>query len=325
MLTASTFYVDMVNMDLIKRLWRQSPSLTATAIIMLGAFFACVAGMGLDHRTITGVSAWLKPAKFAISTAIFATTAAWIYGYLDVSKRLRWTARILAATLILEVVIIDVQAFRGTTSHFNVATSLDGTLFAIMGVTIAVLWLATIVLCAALFRQRFSNEGLGWALRLGMLLTVIGSAAGGLMLRTTPEQTAQHRMHQNVNANGAHTVGAPDGGPGLPGVGWSIDHGDLRVPHFMGLHALQAIPFFAWIIGARRRAIPLIFTAAASYFGLFAILAWQALRGESIVQPSPLTLTVLGIWLFATVAAGGLSQFTFATRNSAAAGLLGDS
>ena len=107
--------------------------------------------------------------------------------------------------------------------------------------------------------------------------------------------------------SGAHTVGAVDGGPGLPGTGWSVEHGDLRVPHFMGLHALQALPLFAWLLQRRgwRTAslVRAVQTIAASYAILLSILVWQALRGQSVIRPDPLTLTVLGVWAVATTLA----------------------
>ena len=134
------------------------------------------------------------------------------------------------------------------------------------------------------------------------------------MIAPTHEQKLAGQLNQPVTVTGGHTVGAPDGGPGLPGVGWSSQHGDLRVPHFLGLHALQAIPFLAWLVAgwrreSRRGVTTTVFIAAASYLGLIIILTWQALRGESIVQPGPATVAVLGIWLASTVAALVFDEF----------------
>jgi hypothetical protein len=216
---------------------------------------------------------------------------------------------VLAAVLVLEVAIIDVQAARGTTSHFNAATPLDGALFAVMGAAIGFLWLGSVAVLIALFRQKFENPAWGWLLRLGMLTTVLGSAGGGLMLRMTPEQSAEMHATHTVHAVGGHTVGAPDGGPGIPGVGWSTQHGDLRVPHFFGLHGLQIIPLLGWLALRRRRdqavgkQIGVAFAIAGSYLVLVAILTVQALRGQSVIEPDGTTLAVLALWLGATAVA----------------------
>jgi hypothetical protein len=293
MLTSSTLYVDMVNM---------SKSLRTTTILMLVALVAAVIGMAVDPRTITGVNAWLKPAKFAISTAIFSATMAWIFGYLTPSARLKRLGDILSFVLVLEVAIIYLQAWRGTTSHFNLSTPLDSALFGTMGIGIAVLWIATVAVFLTAMKQHFDDKTWGWALRLGLLITVIGSAAGGMMI-----------SHQ------AHTVGAVDGGPGIPGLGWSTLHGDLRIAHFIGLHGLQAIPLFAWFVRRRRAATALVFSAAASYFSLIVILTWQAWRGESIVEPSAATLTALAVWLVGTAAAFVLSEMEASHHGSRSA------
>lgn len=286
----------------IQRLNQQSAILTFTAWLMLAAFAASLAGLLIDPRIITGAPAWLKPAKFGISTAIYCVTLAWLYRYLDVwPKFLRFAAWTISLIFILEVAIIDLQAYRGTTSHFNQSTPLDRTLFLIMGAGIGVLLVLTSVIAIALFKQKFDNPAWGWALRLGMLISVLGSATGGLMLAPNSSQLDALRHHERVTAVGAHTVGAPDGGPGLPGVGWSTGHGDLRIPHFFGLHAIQIIPIFAWIFARRRTAAVLV--ASASYFALIGILAWQALRGESIAAPGPPTIAALAIWAAASAIA----------------------
>ncbi len=284
MLTLSTWLiydVDIVNI-MLRKIWFNSPPLAAVSLLMFVLFVCALAGMYLDPRTITGAPAWLKPAKFGISTTIYAGTLAWLFGYITVWPRFkRAMGAIIAAVLVVEVTIIDVQAARGTTSHFNVGTVVDATLWGIMAVAILILWLASMGLVVALFRQHFADPAWGWALRLGMLISVIGAGLGGAMTRPTPAQVQSMTRHEQVKVIGAHTVGAPDGGPGLPVVGWSAQHGDLRIPHFFGLHGLQIIPLFAWLL-QRRRTLAGIFVFAGGYSMLIALLTWQALAGRPV-------------------------------------------
>ena len=278
-----------------KRLWNQSPVLTFTSLLMLATFVASVAGIFLDPRIITGMPAWLKPAKFGISTTIYAATMAWLYRYITVSRRsMRVVAWIISVVFIVEIAIIDLQAARGVTSHFNNTSILNRVLFSIMGVSIVILLLSSVAIVVALFKQKFDNPAWGWALRLGMLTTVLGSALGGMMVAPTHDQMQAMREKQPVEAVGGHTVGGPDGGPGLPGVGWSTEHGDLRIPHFLGMHGVQLIPLFAWLFARRR--VATVFIAHGQLHDLVAILVWQALKGESIVAPDGATLAVLAAW-----------------------------
>jgi hypothetical protein len=112
---------------------------------------------------------------------------------------------------------------------------------------------------------------------------------------------------------GAHTVGAADGGPGLAGTGWSTQHGDLRVPHFLGLHAMQTLPLVALLLARRRLSdavrVRLVLIAGTSYAALYLILVGQALRGVSLVAPDTTTVTQLGIWVALTIVAAGLAWF----------------
>jgi hypothetical protein len=262
------------------------------------------------------VPAWLKPAKFAISTAIYMLTLAWIFTYLSEWPRLRrLVGRATVGIFILEVAIIALQAWRGTTSHFNASTPFNATLFAVMGSAIVVQTLMSVLVAVALWRQRFEDRALGWALRTGMVITIAGASLGGMMTRPTESQLAQIAETRQVSLVGAHTVGAPDGGPGLPGTGWSVEHGDLRVPHFIGLHALQVLPVIALLLWWRRiddaRRARLMVVAGSSYATIFLILIWQALRGQALINPDALTLGALALWAAFTA---GLAVWPFRPR-----------
>ena len=305
----------------IATLWNASRPLTAVGLGMLVVLLVSLAALAVDPRVIGGAPAWLKPAKFAISTAIYALTLAWLFTWLPARTRLtRIVGWGTALILVLEVALIDVQAARGVTSHFNAGTPFDMAVFSVMGTAIVGAFGLALALCVALFRQRFADPALGWAIRIGMLLTLAGAGMGGMMTRPTGEQMAAARAAHSMPIAGAHTVGAPDGGPGLPGTGWSREHGDLRVPHFVGLHAVQILPIAALLLGRiasgvrRRRAVLVV---AASYASLFVILLVQALSGESVAAPGGTTLVALAILAAAT--ASGLAVAMAPERTGSAA------
>lgn len=293
------------------RLWRTDAPLTAVGVFMLAVLAATLLGLWLDPRLVTGAPVWLKPAKFAASIAIYTLTLAWVFTYLPGWTRTRrivgWTT---AVTLALEIVVICAQAWRGTTSHFNVGTLLDGVLFTVMGLAIVVQTSASVAVAVALWRQTFADRAMGWALRLGLTITIVGAATGGLMTRPTDTQLAEAQTTRMTVA-GAHTVGAPDGGPGLPGTGWSLEHGDIRVAHFVGLHAIQVLCALALGLALIRRSgaerVRLMMVASSSYVALFAILLWQALNGESVAAPASVTLAMLTGWAALTAAAAWLA------------------
>jgi hypothetical protein len=286
------------------RLWRIDAPLTATAGIMVGVLAACAVGLVLDPRLVTGAPVWLKPAKFAVSITVYSLTLVWLFSYIPAFVRTRRIVGLATlGAMLLEMGIIALQAARGTTSHFNVSSPLNATLFAIMGIAIVLQTLSTIAVAVALFRQRFEERALGWAMRLGLVLAIVGAFLGGVMTRPSEAQLVEMRAGQAL-ASGAHTVGASDGGPGMPVTGWSREHGDLRVPHFMGLHALQLLPLFA--LGLRRtrtsssQRVRLVFTLAGSYAGFVGILFWQALSGHALFALDPSALSALFAWLALT-------------------------
>jgi len=182
-----------------------------------------------------------------------------------------------------------------------------------MGVMISVLWGANLLLAIALLRTKFTDAPMGVSLKAGLVIAVIGMALAFLMTSPTAQQLASWHTGAPIVVSGAHTVGAIDGGAGLPVTGWSTKSGDLRVGHFVGLHALQILPLLAWLLSSltalsaiqRSR---LIAVAGAYYLSITLLLTWQALRAESLIAPSALTISVFSaLTILALVAAALLS------------------
>lgn len=247
-------------------------------------------GLLIDDRTLVNSPIWLKPFKFAVSLAIYAFTLAWLLTYLKRFQRLGWwTGTVLATAGAIEMVVIVGQVLRGKRSHFNFETPLDAALFSIMGSTIVVLWVTHAIVAILLWRTKIENDALAWSIRLGLVISFLGLGVGFLMTQPKPGQAL------DGGTLGAHTVGAADGGAYMALTGWSTEHGDLRVGHFVGMHALQILPVAVALLGHRANA-KLAWVLSGSFLGIFLLVTWQALRGQSLVQPDALTLgTFAGI------------------------------
>ncbi|MBX9600115.1 MAG: hypothetical protein K2X35_03885 [Bryobacteraceae bacterium] len=221
-------------------------------------FAVSLVGLLLDTRQVLGINPWIKPIKFEISVLAFVWTMAVLLHHAPAPVKPR---RLISLGIFLamsvEMTVIVGQAARGKLSHFNSDSPLDGALFSLMGFFIMV---NTAMAAWTLYLYRKPSNSLSPAVlcgvRLGLVLFLLTSAEGLLLV-----------------FNRAHTVGAPDGGPGLPFLNWSTRFGDLRVAHFAGMHGLQLLPLLGLRFSPGLVQAVFAILAAAVFF-----LTWQALN-----------------------------------------------
>ncbi|MCP4892790.1 MAG: hypothetical protein GY911_03135, partial [Actinomycetales bacterium] len=180
--------------------------LAAVGLLNLAAAAVFLLLMPVDDTFVLGVDRWVKPAKFGFSVGLYLWTVAWFLPSLRVGRRaisaIGWT---IAALMFLENLLIFTQAIRGTRSHFNFDTPLDGTIFGWMGILVLLNTVMLVVLTTLfVFRAADGPRPWIWSIRIGLFILLLGSGVGGFMI-----------------SNGGHSVGAEDGGPGLPVVHWN--------------------------------------------------------------------------------------------------------
>jgi len=247
---------------------KQRLLMMAGAISLMCCVILAVVSL-FDSTEILGINRWIKPMKFFVSIAIFVwTTAVYLNFLKDYAKSVRFISRATVFIFFIEMFIIVMQAARGSTSHYNNKTLFDETLFTIMGVSIAFSALLAGYLLFLYFKAEIEvPKTIVWGMRLGLILFLAACFEGGYM-----------------SAQIGHSVGVADGGAGLPIVNWSTKGGDLRVAHFVGMHAFQAVPFFAYTLEKYniKSSTAWTFIFAAVYFATFTFLFVQALNGQPL-------------------------------------------
>jgi hypothetical protein len=261
--------------DFFSELRRRNRVLALLGWLNLAALAVILAVAPFDARTVAGLNPWVKPSKFLTSITAYVWTLAWLTRYVSAYRHsVRLISWGTVFVFVGEMVCIITQAARGRTSHFNVATPFDAAVFNTMGALIALNTLL-VLFTQLLFLRPVERPAPAylWGIRAGLLLFFFGSLEGIAIV-----------------LNGAHTVGAPDGGPGLPFVNWSTRAGDLRAAHFLAFHALQLLPLAGFCLSrfkpdwTPRRQTACVLALAVVYALCVSLVFWQATAGRPLLS-----------------------------------------
>lgn len=256
----------------ISQIKERFPFLHYVVMVHFVILILSIIGWCVDDRELMGINVWIKPIKFIISSIIVVWTTAWyLIAFPFKQRTANALAYITAITMILEISIITIQAYRGVQSHYNETTALNGIMFGLMGLAVGIFTMIAFWLFVKSFSPKleFSNA-MKWSFRIAWFSFLFASAIGGSMI-----------------AQQAHNIGVADGGQGLPFLNWSTEGGDLRIAHFFGLHAIQIVPIFTYFISKkikRQSLIALLGTGfALLYLGWIAFTFYQAKAGQPLI------------------------------------------
>jgi hypothetical protein len=247
----------------------------AAAIIAILAIPTLTA-LWMDERQLNGVSLWHKPLKFEASLVIHLLTLGLLATLLtrEASRQrlIRRAYQITAFASLAEIGYIVLQSARGRASHFNFATDLERTMYALMGAGAVSIVIAAFAIGYALFNgaKRSTGRGLqaggAWGLMLGAVMTLL---VGGV-------------LSSGLIAGPGHWVGGiQTDAAGLPLADWSTTGGDLRVPHFFATHMMQVLPLLGLLTDRLfpRYATMIVGAGAIALIGLVGLTFAEAVAG----------------------------------------------
>jgi hypothetical protein len=258
--------------------------LTVLVWLYVPTTIALIVAWAVDDTSLLRENVWIKPLKFAISIGLSGAAFVWILRRVPSNRTMRIATFASAAALFMEQILITAQAARGVRSHFNMTAGIDSTIYGAMGNFVGVVWMATLVLAISLSRRTTHDPVLKITTAAGTWLVLLGASVGFIMV-----------------AASKHSIGAEDGGPILPLVGWNRNAGDLRPAHFVGLHGLQALIVLAWA-ARQRHWSPTETLRALTSFAVVIGAACIALTVQALTSRSVATSSTLLIALFATTA-----------------------
>jgi hypothetical protein len=269
------------------------------ALVLAASAPIHVVAMTMTGGNLSGAVSFRKPITFALSFALLLWATGWVMDRLKPRRFVRGSiAVVLAASAVVEVGLVALQAWRGVPSHFNFATPFDAGVFSVMGVTILASTLALVGLAvwAVIDRPREKAMSLGIVAGLTMVLAGLGLGVWVIGLGVAL-----------VESTGL-----------VPDTVTAGEAGVAKFPHALALHGLQLF-IITWAAAAAARLAPSsrhrLMRLVVSGYGL--ILVWSTLQTNAGLSPMDLrgaAVAVLGVGLALLVGAAVL--FTTAARRA---------
>jgi hypothetical protein len=224
-----------------------------------------------NNVEVLGINAVIKPIKFALSIWILSWSMAFILNYVIDKRNVKIYSWVAVVCLGFEQVAITFQAMRGQQSHFNKTDVFGIILYSMMGIFILTVTLWTAYITYIFFKQKVYelHPTIVIGIKFGLIYFIIFSLFGGY-----------------ISGLQGHTVGAVDGGAGVPFLNWSTAFGDLRIAHFFGMHSLQLLPLVGIVaskyFGEKSKQIVVLFSLLYLCFIIFVMV--QGLQGQAFIK-----------------------------------------
>lgn len=224
-----------------------------------------------------GPITWRKPILFGISGGVTAISLGWAWSRLPFRRGDIWLAAATAWALLIEVVLIDLQRWRGVASHFNRETRIDSLLYDLMGYLILFVTVVIVDLTIRFVWQRAAVAAdMLLAARAGLLFLAISCVLG--------IWASAHGDMRAAAGLSPETFGAA---------------GVTKFPHGMALHAIQWLPMLAW--AASRTGLTdstrwrLVAMATVGTALLLAYALTQTLTGRGRFDATPVGTTIIAM------------------------------
>lgn len=218
-----------------------------------------------------------KPGLFGVSAGVTVWSIAWVLTQFEPRRYDLRMASLMSGGLLLEVGLITLQQWRGVSSHFNRATTLDTTIESVMLGLILLVTAGIAWLCWRSRRLLPMVESRVIAIRVGLWLLLVSCGLGLLVTLVSEVNLANGRV---------------------PEV-WG-QAGVLKYPHGAALHAIQTLPLLSILLQKCRAAhsVGLIRSAVTAHVLFLAHAIWQTFHGRAQME--------LDMTSFAALAMAGL-------------------